>query len=156
MQSSTANSHLSAIQSIVCTHNCVHYNRCIKKTEGLDIMLGDSDGWHLPLSVMLPGLIGTSWSSELHCGSLGFLRCQLWPYLTASFRWKRLLCGLGVGGWGEELVCCISCSVTTHIESTCPPTLFHTYTHQISCPHLPQSIHVYLTETWMTFLLDET
>lgn len=31
-----------------------------------------------------PVLIGTSWFSELHCGSLEFPRDQLWPLLTTA------------------------------------------------------------------------
>ena len=121
-------------------YHSLECQRCIMPLRQwpLEVMLGDSDGWRLLPSVVPPGLIGTSWLSELHCGSLGFLRCQLWPYTLQRHLDERVswVCvsevGAGVGG----LMCGNSRSIRTR-------SALHTHTHTPhrhtvnSHPHLP-------------------
>lgn len=101
--------------------------------------------------------------------ALWVIRIPLLPavalYLIASSGWKSLRCVSGVGWGGAGLVCGNSSSIGTrwalqrehthtHSQTPTPTPTCQPYTHQISRPHLPLSIHVYLTETWMAFLLD--
>lgn len=87
---------------------CLPCQRCIMPLRQwpLETMRGDSDGWRLLPSVVPPGLIGTSWLSELHCGSLGFLRCQLWPYTLQRHLDERVsrVCVRGGSGGGRSHV----------------------------------------------------
>lgn len=118
----------------------------------LNIMPGDSDGWYLLLPRCLRWFnrhFLVQWTALWVIRVLSAASCGL----TFTVVWIKDS-PVWVGGRlrGGGLVCGNSSSIRTRSAHTS----MHKHTHQISCLHFPLSIHVYLTKTWIAFLLDET
>jgi len=104
--------------------------------------------------------------------ALWVIRIPLLPAVALPYRiiWMKESPACVRVGWGGALegLCAVRAVVSdqgrlynphthTHVHKrTWPQSTCQTYRRQISRPHLPLSIHVYLTETRMAFLSDGT
>lgn len=80
--------------------------------------------------------------------------CQLWPF-TLKYRLRERVSVFGSGG-GRGLVCGNNSRIRTKLNNTHLPDIYTPNQLSSSPPTSLLSIHVYLTETRMVFLLKET